>query len=310
MFARPRTGKVDTSVNSFRRIPRSVPLGLARAALFGRTGHAWAATVVWGGGDGTLATAANWVGGRTLGQTSESQPMGSPVTVTPTITSAAPLLWTNAGTSYPFFGTAGHLLELNISAQTLAADNSSPGSASAWGRIVIGTNTTNRVLAGDDGGTFWSIDPANFTGTNKQWSYTVSGDAIKSSPSYDYGTDTVMFGTEAGQVVALTSDGAAMTGYPHQPGASSDALRSAPLFHGGVLAVGSTTGKLFFLDRNNGSTGPALIRQYAFGSTESVSGVAVDRSSDRYMVTTSDPTAKDGRLYYFDFLSDPTPTSL
>ncbi len=245
----------------------------------------------------------------TLGQSSESQPMGSPLTVTPTITSAAPLLWTNSGTTYLFLGTTGHLLEVNMSNQTLAADNSSPGSASVWGRIVMGTSGANRVLAGDDGGTFWSIDPASFAGTSKQWSYTVSGDAIKSCAYYDYATNTIMFGTEGGQIVALTAAGAALTGYPYLPGSSSDAIRSAPLYGSGVLAVGTSTGKLYFLDRNNGSTGPALIRQYAFGPTESVSGIAVDPSSNRYMVTTSDPSAKDGRLYYFDLLSDPTPST-
>jgi hypothetical protein len=119
-----------------------------------------------------------------------------------------------------------------------------------------------------------------------------------------------MFGTDGGQVVALTGAGAALTGYPYLPGTSSDAIESAPLYWSGVLAVGTSTGKLFFLDRNNGSTGPALIRQYAFGSTEAVSGISVDTSSNRYMVTTSDATAKDGRLYYFDVISDPTPAAL
>ncbi|HXU63224.1 MAG TPA: discoidin domain-containing protein [Polyangia bacterium] len=246
----------------------------------------------------------------TLGQSGETQPMGSPLAITPTITSAAPLLWSNAGTTSLFLGTAGHLLQVNLSNQTLAGDNSNPGSASIWGRIVMGTNGTNRVLAGDDGGTFWSMDPASFGGTTKQWSYAVSGDSIKSSPYYDYTTDTVMFGTEGGQIVALTGAGAAMTGYPYRPGTSSDAVESAPLYCNGVLAVGTTTGKLFFLDRNNGTTGPALIRAYAFGSTESVSGIAVDPSTYRYMVTTSDASAKDGRLYYFDVISDPTPASL
>jgi hypothetical protein len=245
----------------------------------------------------------------TLGQSAESQPMGSPFTVTPTITSTAPALWTNAGTSYLFLGVAGHLLEINASNQTLAADNTNPGTASISGRIAIGTKTTNRILGGDDGGTFWSIDPSNFAGTNKQWSYAVSGDAIKSSPYYDYATNTVMFGTEAGKVVALGPTGAALTGYPYVPGSTTDAIRSAVLYYGGILAVGTTTGKLFFLDRNNGTTGPALIREYYFGPTESVSGVGYDASSGRYMVSTSDASTSDGKLYYIDAIGDPSPLS-
>jgi hypothetical protein len=235
--------------------------------------------------------------------------MGSPYVVTSTVTSAAPLLWTNSGTTYLFIGGTGHLLQFNATAQTLTADNSNPGTASIYGRIVIGTKTTNRILAGDDAGNFWSVDPTNFSGTNKQWSYTVATDSIKSSPYYDYTTDTVMFGTEAGKVVAVASSGAAMTGYPYVPAAASDTIRSAPLYRGGVLVVGSTTGKLFLLDRNNGVSGPALIQEYYFGPTQNVSGIAFDPNTSRYMVTTSDSSANDGKLYYIDAVTDPTPGS-
>lgn len=247
----------------------------------------------------------------TLGQSSESQPTGSPFTVTPTITSAAPLAWTMSGTTYLFFGTTGHLLEFDATNQVLAADNTSPGTASVWGRIAPGSGTTKRIFAGDDAGNFWSIDPttSNFAGTNKQWSYTVTGSTMKSSPYYDLSTDTVMFGTESGQVVALTSAGAPLTGYPYVPGSSADAIRSAPLYYSGVLAAGTTTGKLYFIDRDNGTTGPALIRQYTFGTGESVSGISFDPTTSRYMVATSSATAKDGRLYYIDALSDPTPSA-
>jgi hypothetical protein len=212
----------------------------------------------------------------------------------------------NGGSTYLFLAVTGHLLQINVSNQTLATDNTNLGSASVFGRVGFGNNGTNRVLAGDDGGNFWSIDPANFAGTNKQWSYAVSGDQIKSSPYYDYAGNTVMFGTEAGKIVTLTSAGAATTGYPYTPGASSDHLRGALFYMGGVMLAGTTTGKLFILDRNNGTTGPALIRQYSFGSTESVSGIGFDASSSRYMVTTADSSTNDGRLYYIDLVSDPT----
>jgi hypothetical protein len=79
------------------------------------------------------------------------------------------------------------------------------------------------------------------------------------------------------------------------------------LYTGGVLVVGTTTGKLFLLDRNNGTTGPALIRQYYFGSTQTVSGIGYDGSVSRYMVSTADAGSNDGRLYYLDLVADPTP---
>jgi Concanavalin A-like lectin/glucanases superfamily len=245
-----------------------------------------------------------------LGQNSESQPLGSPLPITPTITSAAPTLWTSGVTSYLFFGVVGNLVAVNVSTESISATNTNLGAASIWGRVTIGTKTTTRVLTGDDSGSFWSIDPNNFSGTNKQWRYVVANDSIKSSAYYDYGTNTFMFGTEGGKLVALDSTGAALTGYPMTPGSSTDAIRSAPLYANGVLAVGTTTGKLFFIDRNNGSSGPALIREYYFGPTEAVSGVAFDSSSGRYMVSTSDSSTNDGRLYYIDVIGDPTPLAL
>src|SRR5438874_1014852 len=91
---------------------------------------------------------------------------------------------------------------------------------------------------------------------------------------------------------AVAGDRAA--GYPYVPGTASDPIRSSVLYFGGILAVGTTTGKLFFLDRNNGTTGPALVREYYFGPTQSVSGIAYDGNASRYMVSTADPATKDG----------------
>jgi hypothetical protein len=247
----------------------------------------------------------------TLGQSSEAPPTGSPFTITPVITSAAPSLWTDSGgTSYLFIGLTGNIIEFKVSNQTLAATNTNPGSASVYGRIGIGSggSNPNRVFAGDDSGKFWAIDPSNFSGSNKVWSYGVGGDSIKSSVYWDYGTGAVHFGTEAGKVVALDSSGAALTGFPYTPGTSSDAIRSALLYGSGVIAAGTTTGKLFFIDRNTGS-GPGLIREYYFGPTESVSGISFDNNTGRYMVETADSSTKDGRLYYIDSISDPTPSS-
>jgi fibronectin-binding autotransporter adhesin len=260
--------------------------------------------IYWGGS--RTGTQKLW----TLGQSSESQPFGSPLAITPTITSATPSMWISGATAYLFLGVVGNLLAIDITNQAIAASNTNLGTASSWGRIAISTRSTNRILTGDDAGSFWSIDPGNFAGTNKQWRYVVANDSMKSSAYFDYATNTVMFGTEGGKVVALDATGTALNGYPTTPDASTDAIRSAPLYFNGVLAVGTTTGKLFFLDRNNGSTGPALIREYYFGPTEAVSGIAYDASSSRYMVSTSDTSTKDGRIYYVDAIPDPTPLAL
>jgi len=262
-----------------------------------------ATNLYWGG---TQSGNKLW----TLGQSSEAQPMGSPFPLTPTVTTASPAVWTSGATTYAFVGSVGHILEINVSNQSLAADNSNPGGASVFGRIVLGTKNTNRIFAGDDAGRLWAIDPTNFAGTNKLWSYTVASDAIKSSPYYHYATDTLHVGTEAGKVVVLDSTGAALTGYPYLPGTTSDAIRAGLLYWSGILVVGTQTGKLFFLDRNNGTTGPAPIVQYFFGPTEVVSGIGFDINTNRYMVAVADPGVNDGRIYYFDIIADPTSGAL
>jgi hypothetical protein len=242
----------------------------------------------------------------TLAQATGTAPV-VPFDITPTVTTAAPATWVSGGVTNMFVGTVGNILKVDMTNQTLLATNTNPGSASVWGRVGVATNGgVTRVFAGDDGGNLWAIDQSNFTGTNRLWTYAVSGDQIRSSPYYDYATSRIHFGTEGGKVVVLDGSGLALTGYPYTPGTASDAIRSALLYRSGVMAVGTRTGKVFFIDRNNGTTGPALIRQYYFGPTQEVSGVGYDSRVNRYMVTTSDPTVKDGRLYYIDAITDPT----
>ena len=88
-------------------------------------------------------------------------------------------------------------------------DNSSPGTHACSGRIAVGLGATKRVYAGDDGGTMWAIDPTTATtfGGATLWSFN-TGNAIKSSPYWDNGTDTVQYGTQGGTIIVLTGSGA------------------------------------------------------------------------------------------------------
>jgi hypothetical protein len=83
---------------------------------------------------------------------------------------------------------------------------------------------------------------------------------------------------------------------------------SPPLYLSGILVVGTTTGSLYVIDVNGGS-GPVLKQTYKFGTATKISGVAYDRGSASYMVSTADSTIKDGKLIYVDALTDPTPGS-
>lgn len=249
----------------------------------------------------------------TLGISNESNPV--PVAITPVVTNTALTITSVSGTTYAFMGTVGNILKLSTAGNSLTATNSSPGSASVWGRLVAGTSSggTQRVYAGDDGGNLWAIDPGSgFATANGLWHYNTSN-AIKSSPYYDYSTDTVQYGTDGGTIIVLNGSGAALnSSYPYTPsGGAGDAITAAPLYYKGVLVVGSTGGKLYFLDRNTGTTpGVSVIKEYSFGANESVSSVGYDSKASRYMVTTANPASTDGRLYYFDLISDPTSGSL
>jgi hypothetical protein len=255
----------------------------------------------WGGINTSPVEQRIW----TVSQSTQGRPMGSPFTITPTITSASPALWVDGTTNHLMIGLTGNLIKLNVSNQTLNATNTSPGSASIVGRI---STSTTRIFAADTGGNVWAFDPNNFTGTNRVWQHTVGGtDTIQGSILTDQVGGVIHFGTEQGKVGGISiTTGVTQTGYPFVPGTTTDAIRSAPLYINGILLVGTTTGKLFIYDRNNGTTGPAFIRQYYFGPTQAVSGVSYDSNVQRYMVSTADPTTKDGRVYFIDAITDPT----
>jgi outer membrane protein assembly factor BamB len=165
---------------------------------------------------------------------------------------------------------------------------------------------TSRLYAGDSSGTMWAISPTNFTGTKSLWSY-AAGSAIVDH-SYDSDTDTLQFGTAGGKLVVLkAATGTVLNAaYPYTLD-TSDPITAAPLYYMGVLVVGTTKGKVYFIDRNTG-TGASIIKTVSFGSTQSVSTIAFDPITSRVMVSTSS-AANDGRIYYFDFISDPTPSA-
>ena len=246
---------------------------------------------------------------------------GWPVTTPVNVTTSSPTLSISATTTL-YLGVTGDLLQLAVTGTAFVA-NSAP--ATVTGRVSFGTSNlaatkgTSRVYAGDSSGTLWAISPTNFTGTNSLWSYP-AGSAITNN-YYDATTDTVAFGTSGGKVVVLNAgDGSLLkthlsplpvtTDYPFTLN-TSDPITAAPLYVNGVLAVGTTLGKLYFLDRNTGLTSPggvSILQEYSFGPAESVSTIAYDANTSRYMVSTSS-AANDGRIYYFDPVTDPTPLS-
>ena len=116
--------------------------------------------------------------------------------------------------------------------------------------------------------------------------------------------------TAAVAVVALNAGPHTVVNSSYPYSLTSDPISAAPLYSSGVLVVGTTKGNLYFLDRNTGSAtapnGVSIIKQVSFGSSQTVSSIGYDPDYNRYMVATSSAGALDGRLYYFDVVSDPT----
>jgi hypothetical protein len=222
----------------------------------------------------------------------------SNVAITPTVTSVTPAQMTLGTTVYMFLGMASHVLKVDVTNMTTVTDNTAVGTATVYGRI--GT-TTGKLFVGDDAGKMRALDPTTFSNT-PLWLYNGT-DSIKSSSYYDSTNAVLMFGTETGKVVALNSTGAVISAsYPMTPDSSTGAIRSALLYSNGIMAAGTTTGKLYFIDRSAAT----LVRKYDFGASESVSGIGYDANVNRYMVTTSDTATEDGRIYYIDRITDPT----
>ena len=240
---------------------------------------------------------------------------GWPVTGPSNVTTSAPTIVTSTGNLY--LGSTSTLAQLTLSSLAWEQDNPT-GIGTITGRVSYGTSIltatygTTRIYVGDSGGSVWAVDPGAFsssgTVTTNLWKYT-AGSAVTDN-YYDNGTDTVMFGTAGGKVVALTGAGSSglgvpLTGYPYTLSTTiTDSVSTAPLYYNGVLVVGTSKGNLYFLDRSTGS-GVSVLLEVNFGLTESVSTIGFDPTASRFMVTTSS-AANDGRLYYFDAITDPT----
>jgi hypothetical protein len=270
--------------------------------------------IYWGG----VIAAANkiWTLGKSSRTLASSSPMTSGLTVA--ISAAAPALWIDsAAHTQIFMGSAAHFYKVDINAQSLTTDNNLP-TGTVNGRITI---LSSKVYGADSTGKLLVLDAANF-GNAALWSYhdntnhsgcTSGVCAITGALYVDPILSRVYYGDSDGHLYASYNSsgtvGAQITaGYPIRPGSASDIFGSAPLYNSGVLVAGTTTGSVYLIDVNGGS-GPVLKQTYQFGPTTKISGIGFDKGSQSYMVSTADPSAKDGKLIYIDLLADPTPGS-
>jgi hypothetical protein len=185
------------------------------------------------------------------------------------------------------------------------------------------------VYFAEDNGKIWAIDTTDNLAT--LWSYqdTGNGHGACSSSSdctvkalyLEPASKRVYYGDQDGHVhivsrSGVTANGALYSGYPSRPtgAATTDPFVTAPVYvsglggaSAGVIAIGSSTGKVFFIDQQNASAASALIRMYHAGSA--IASLAFRRTSSSagvFQVSTA-----NGHTYYIDSadVADPTPNN-
>jgi len=238
-----------------------------------------------------------------------------------TLSAAEPALWVGADTyTYLFAGLSGHFYKWSFNAGSVTTDNTTPSGA-VNGRISI---ISNRVYGNDNAGTLWVLNPTTFSTT--LWSYhddtnhvsCGAGTACASTGGVyvDWLTGRAFYGDGDGHLYgsynsAGTTGAQTNAGFPYQPGgvSTTDVFSTAPLYNGGVLVAGTTLGTVYVIDTNNGTTGPAKLQTYKFGTNTRISGIGYDNSSSSYLIATSNATNKDGKLFYIAASTDPTASS-
>jgi hypothetical protein len=206
------------------------------------------------------------------------------------------------GTVYKYGGSFGTPTTVSVT------DSAVAGRMTLFGDIVY-------FIEAD--GTVWALNASNLS-TN--WSYqdtnasrhsggcTANNQCSAQNLFVQTVAGRVTYGDQDGHVYVVSksgSTGALLSGYPFRPGLSTDVFTTAPLVSNGIIAIGTTGGKVFFIDQQNASSAPTLLRTYNFNSA--ISSISYDRNSSvsgEYMITTA-----DGRMFYISRITDPTPSN-
>ena len=227
------------------------------------------------------------------------------------VVTACPSSTVYSGSTYAFLGSTAtssqaYVYRVNMTAG--AIDASFSGVTTNINDSVRLIN--NRAYAVTDGGTMHVLNASSFTtgGFTNVTGFPYQSTAaqpIKAAPYVDYQTNNAYFGDTGGNLYVVTSTGGNLTGYPFSISASIQ-LASSPVYlpGGGVIVVGANDGYVYFIDRHNTSNVPAIFKRYFVTAAGTVSTVAYDYQTSRYMVSTS-----DGKLAFINASDVPDPTS-
>lgn len=271
-------------------------------ALNTDTNHAWP---YWNGGSSTgtspLAVDASnlyWSGNDSGGNPKMFSLDRSAMTLnasTALVANAtgAPAVADVSGTRYLFtaLNTRVYKMTTNVGVNTVTAiaNNVTSYMAVYYGRIYFG----------DSAGVFRAWD----TSLSSVWSYTNGNASAISAFYFEPKRGRAFYGDAAGKLYAIVRSGSTANGvvlssnYPYTPSgvAATDNFNVAPVWVDGVVAFGTSGGKVVFLNAQNGSSQPALIQLYHLGSA--VSSIAYDYQSatlGNFMVGTA-----NGHIYFF-----------
>jgi hypothetical protein len=231
-----------------------------------------------------------------------SYSLTSDITAVPSVIAGSPTYMFGAQTStiYRFAS------DLSATLTSTVADTA------ITGRLTIQSGILYFI---ENDGTVWALNTSNLS-TN--WSYqdtnasrhsggcTSANQCSSQSLFVQVLTGRVTYGDQDGHVYVVSKNGSSgtlLSGYPIRPGLSTDVFTTAPLVSNGIIAIGTSGGKVFLIDQQNASSAPQLVRTYNFRSA--ISTISYDRNSStsgEYMITTA-----DGRLFYVSRITDPTP---
>ena len=293
------------ALNTVAGWPFSDSTGMTPAPTVTSPLTADASNLYWSGNNGA--------GSPKLFSLTQAKSLNGSATVDSTL-AIVPQPTTITGTTYLFGGLAnGKLYKISTADFTTMTTSTLLSSTALTGRMSIWAGLLYFI---ENNGTVWAVNTADLT---KNWSYqdtdgsrhpggcTAVNQCSAQNMFLQVGTLRVTYGDKDGHLNVVAKNGTGGTplnGYPWRPGADTDVFTTAPLYTNGIIAIGTSGGKVFLVDQQNLSNAPALLRTYNFRSA--ISTISYDRNLDvstgEYVITTA-----DGRLFYVSRITDPSP---
>ena len=249
----------------------------------------------WVGNSGSAAntTLLFKVTQATLGSKSASAGVGDVDTG-----NAIPVITRISGADWLLFGTSGALYKWNLVNLSTPTFSTQP-TADVFGRVSA---LNGIAYFADYRGKIWAVNAQTLaTVTGGSWPFQDTTSAGHSNTICNVNATPnncsvknifanvldihVYFGDYDGHLFAVKSDGTELfSNFPMLLESGTNVFDSAPFYRNGIIAIGSRTGNVYFVDRNNGSNQPALLKTLRLGSA--VASISFDHETSNYLIAT------------------------